>query len=80
MLRMSICLPGNVIRTAIVAAVAYWELQVNLVLIGQAVFGLTGDYGALAMAIFVYTADNTTKGKNRSFLMVGAQVSNLIGR
>ena len=55
--------------------IALWELNVNYVLIGYTVFGLTGDYVALAMAIFVYTADNTTKGKNRSFLMVAAQVS-----
>ncbi|KAK3790268.1 hypothetical protein RRG08_034831 [Elysia crispata] len=71
-------LSGNVARTAIVTIIALWELNVNYVLIGYTVFGLTGDYVALAMAIFVYTADNTTKGKNRSFLMVAAQAMNFI--
>lgn len=73
-----VSLSGNVARTVIVTAVAHWELDVNYVLPGYAVFGLTGDYVAIAMAIFVYTADNTTKGKNRSFLMVAAQAMNFI--
>lgn len=66
-------LAGNVIRAAIVCAVAYWKLDLNLVLVAYAVNGLTGDYVAFLMAMYVYTADNTTQGKNRSFLMVVAQ-------
>ncbi|KAK3790275.1 hypothetical protein RRG08_034837 [Elysia crispata] len=66
-------LAGNVARTAIVCAVAFWNLNVNFVLLAYTVHGLTGDYIAFIMAVFVYTADNTTKGKDRSFLMVFTQ-------
>ena len=55
-------------------AVAFWNLNVNFVLLAYTVHGLTGDYIAFIMAVFVYTADNTTKGKDRSFLMVFTQV------
>lgn len=61
---------GYVIRSAIVCAVAFWNLHVNLVLVGYLVSGLTGDFAAYVMAIYVYTADNTAGGKNRSFLMI----------
>ncbi|RUS79890.1 hypothetical protein EGW08_012368, partial [Elysia chlorotica] len=71
-------LSGNVARAGIVTAVAYWGMDVNYVLVGYTVFGLTGDYVALAMAIFIYTADNTTKGKDRSFLMVAAHAMNFL--
>ena len=56
-------------------AVAYWELSTNYVLVGCVLNGLSGDYVAFVMGVYVYTADNTTKGKNRSFLMVFVNVS-----
>ncbi|GFO45138.1 solute carrier family 46 member 3-like [Plakobranchus ocellatus] len=64
---------GNLIRTSLTCIVAYWGLNVYYILIGSVINGLCGDLAALFMAIFVYTADNTSKGKNRSFLMVFAQ-------
>ncbi|GFR97111.1 solute carrier family 46 member 3 [Elysia marginata] len=63
-------LAGNLVRVAIVCAVAYWNLDVNIILAGCLVAGFTGDAAAYTMAIFVYTADNTSSGKNRSFLMI----------
>ena len=56
-------------------AVAFFDLNVNIILIGFIVNGLTGDLVAFVMAMYVYTADNTSKGKNRSFLMILANVS-----
>ncbi|KAK3790273.1 hypothetical protein RRG08_034836 [Elysia crispata] len=63
-------LTGYLIRVANVCAVAYWNLDVRFILIGYIICGLAGDFAAYVMALYVYTADNTTKGKNRSFLMV----------
>ncbi|GFR84112.1 solute carrier family 46 member 3-like [Elysia marginata] len=66
-------LAGNLVHAAIVWAVAYWQLDVNLVLIAYTVNGVTGEFVAFLMAVSLYTADNTTEGKDRSFLMVVAQ-------
>ncbi|GFO04026.1 solute carrier family 46 member 3-like [Plakobranchus ocellatus] len=67
---------GNLIRSAITCAVALWDLNVYYILIGSFIIGLSGDFAAFFMAMFVYTADNTSKGKNRSLLMVFAQAMN----
>ncbi|GFO45139.1 proton-coupled folate transporter-like [Plakobranchus ocellatus] len=69
---------GNVIRVAITCAVALWDLNVHYILIGSFINGVSGDFGAFFMAMFVYTADNTSKGNNRSLLMVFAQAMNFI--
>ncbi|GFR84084.1 solute carrier family 46 member 3-like [Elysia marginata] len=71
-------LGGNFVRVAIVCAVAYWNLPVNVILIGSLVAGFTGDSAAYSMAMFVYTADNTASGKNRSFLMIVTQAVMLL--
>ncbi|GFR70346.1 proton-coupled folate transporter [Elysia marginata] len=65
-------LAGTTIRTAIVCGVAFWDLSLNFILIGYAICGVCGNYIAFVMAMYVYTADNTSQGKNRSFLMVFA--------
>ncbi|KAK3790270.1 hypothetical protein RRG08_034833 [Elysia crispata] len=69
---------GGIGRAAIVCAVAHWDLDLNFILVGFTFCGLSGDFIAYVMAIFVYTADNTTKGKNRSFLMVFASAVHFI--
>ncbi|GFR70338.1 solute carrier family 46 member 3-like [Elysia marginata] len=71
-------LAGGMARVAIVCAVAYWDLSTNFILLGYILAGLTGDLIAFVMVVYVYTADNTTQGKNRSFLMVVATAVNFI--
>ncbi|GFO04027.1 proton-coupled folate transporter-like [Plakobranchus ocellatus] len=64
---------GNFVRVAITCAVAFWDLNVYYILIGSFVIGLSGDFSAFFMAMYVYTADNTSEGKNRSLLMIFAE-------
>ncbi|KAK3790271.1 hypothetical protein RRG08_034834 [Elysia crispata] len=65
-----VSLGGNLLRVAIVCVVAYWNLDVRFIFIGCIISGLAGDFASYLMSIYIYTADNTTTGKSRSFLMV----------
>ena len=75
---------GQLISKTILLFCIYYRIDINFILIGSAIEGLTGGFLAILMASFSYFADITENNKERStaiaFLEIAVGVGVVVGR
>ncbi|KAL3872667.1 hypothetical protein ACJMK2_035879 [Sinanodonta woodiana] len=61
---------GSLFRTAMVAFIMYFDWDLEYYIIPYAIDGMTGSSPTLMQAAYIYSADITSKGKERTFGIV----------